>query len=205
MQHSMPAFNPHSLMGQYGFDMAGYMISSQRPRQLYVQTRDIEIVRAVARRFVGSLDELLVEEVGLARIIAEEFRLPTRVYDASEIEAAVVPFSRTACATPPPARFVVTLIENSLSYRTLIYPGRVPDNVVAAHNWLRQTHEVQTCVGLLDPVFMARTTVSQLAGHRAPSLHFRMGQRALDNIYVTGVRAWISYIVLLAASRRVSD
>lgn len=195
-------FDPHSIIGTYGFDMAGYLISSRRPRSLYVQTGDIELVRAVARRFVGCLDELLVDDVGLAATIAAEIPLTTRVYDAVEVEAAVAPFSRRSLAAPPPAQYVVVLIENSFSYKSLLRPGQVPDNILAARRWLQQTHEIQTCVGLLDPVFMGRTALSQLAGHRAPSFHFRVGQQALDNIYVTGPRAWVSYIALLGGTRK---
>lgn len=197
----MLSFDPHGIIGQYGFDLAGYLASRQKPRRLYLQTTDPQIARAVARRFLGSLNEMLVDQEELARMIHDEYQIPANIYDHTDVETAIIPFSRKNRPTPPPADHVVAIAENSLSYKFVLYPGGVPDNVIPVRKWLKQTHNIQQVWGVLDPVFIGRLAIAQAAGHRIPTLHFRVGQQALDNIYVSGPRAWLSYIVILSASR----
>lgn len=193
-------FNPHGLIEQYGLDLAACLINRCSPDRLYVQTENLAIARAVARRFVGCLEEILVDRREIASSIREDYHLPATVYDDSLVDAAIIPFSRQARETPPPAKSMVLLAENSLSYKSLLRPGRVHDSATETRAWLEQRFSDIEVWGLLDPVFVARLALSRLAGHRLPEIHFRVGQQALDDIYVTGYRALISYIVVLSGT-----
>jgi len=196
----LKTFDPHSIIGQYGLDLACGLIYRKKPQSLYVQTDELPIARAVVRRFLGCFDEVLVDRIEIAQSISTDYHILARVYNQSEVEAAILPFSRKRWPTPPNAELVVVVAENSISYKSLILPGRVPDSVVAVRRWLAQTHSIQECWGILDPVFIGRIAISKLAGHRIPTLHFWASQRALDNIYVTGLRALVSHITLLTGS-----
>jgi hypothetical protein len=163
-----------------------------------VKTKDLEIARAIARRFVGNLDEMLVDENRMAQILYEDYHINTNVYDQSDVDGVLIPFSRTDKLLPPPrAKHVVVIAENKLSYKSILYPGKVADNVISIRNWLKQTHTIQESWGLFDPVFIGRIIISQLASHRIPAIHFKFSQSALDFIYVKGLRALLSYIVVI--------
>jgi hypothetical protein len=194
-------FNPYSIESHYGLEMACFLVHRIQPRSVRICTSDPEVAKAAVRRLAW-VESLVVEQEQIAEAIAAALGIHPSLIGEVEPDAALVPFSRQQYTEPPRAQYMVVLGHNGLSYKSFLYPGRVRDNVIAQLLWLRPKYLLDQQIGLFGPSFLTRWTLSMVAGPRLPSLHFQLGQRALDRLYTTGAFWWTGYITILAGRWR---
>src|SRR5205085_3704836 len=72
MGATIPTFDPYSLEGHYGLDMACYLLHRQQPRSVRIVSHDAEVVKAAARRLDWVSEPLLVETSQLASTLREQ-------------------------------------------------------------------------------------------------------------------------------------
>ena len=188
--------------GHYSLDMACFLLHNQHPTSVRICSDDPEIVKAAVRRLGWVSGKIFVDSAILAEKLGELAQSPVEPYQAnSPTDAVLLPFSRTAYSEPPLAPFIVTVSYNALSYKSLLYPGITHDTVVKTLRWLRQAYQIGRKVGLFTPRFLFDWSLSQAAGARQPQIHFRAGQRAVDNLYSSGRFWWTGYILVISAHR----
>lgn len=202
MGATISTFDPYSLEGHYSLDMACYLLHQRQPRSVRLVTHDAEVVKAAARRLDWVSEPLLVETPQIVAVLMEQLGVPS-VCDAElQADAALVLLPAGLSGLPPIASFIVTVAQNALSYKSLLYPGQIGSNVFALLRWLKQHYLICDKVGLFGPRFVFNWAISQLAGVRWAPEHFRYGQRAIDNLYSSGSLWWLGYLVVVAARQK---
>jgi hypothetical protein len=199
---TISTFDPYSLEGHYGLDMACYLLHQQQPRSVRIIACDAEVVKAAARRLDWVSEPLLVETPQLASVLIEQLGVRSVCEAELPADAALVLLPAGLSGLPPMASFIVTVAQNALSYKSLLHPGQVGSNVFALLRWLKQRYIVCEQVGLFGPRFVFNWALSQLAGVRWAPEHFRFGQRAIDNLYSSGSLWWLGYLVVVAARQK---
>jgi hypothetical protein len=186
----------------YALEMAAFLVHLRQPASIRICADDPDVVRAVIRR-CGWAAEVVVESPELIPV-AEVCPMPANVIHApgKKTDAVVIPYTRRHYTQAPPADYAVAIAHNAFSYKSLLRPGQIEDNILSMRRWFKQTHQVEQQIGLLAPGFIARWSLAAAAGPRSPALHFGWGQRAMDRIYAAGVGAWLSYVLILAGGRR---
>lgn len=196
-------FNPHSIEGHYSLEMASYLVHRAQPRSVRICTEDIEVAKAAVRRLAWVADGIAVEHEEIAEAISKTLGPRLRVANGAEPDVALVPFSRQQYAEAPRARRLILIGHNALSYKSLLYPGQIADNVLGQVRWLRRGYQLQDRVGLFGPGFLIRWILSTAAGPRWAHAHFQLGQRAMDRLFTTA-HWWLGYITVLAGTRRIT-
>jgi hypothetical protein len=169
---------------------------------VYIQTQNAEVAIAVVRRTTWVADGVYVENCEIAERIMRTLGLQVHVIETvDQIEATIVPFSRSRDAKPPQTPVVIALERNAFSYKSLRYPFYTNGNVFRLLRWLRRTHTIEKTAGLFTPDFMLLWTLSLIAGNRYPSTHFRLERYAMNHIYNFGSFWRLGYIVLVCAQK----
>ncbi|OQY46053.1 MAG: hypothetical protein B6242_08830 [Anaerolineaceae bacterium 4572_78] len=190
-------FDPYAIYNHYSLEIACYWLHQKQPQSIRLCTDNADIVIAIARRLMWT-KQLIVETENIVTALQNHLNLKTTLYQPNMVvEAAFVPFSRQMYPIQPIAQWLVVVGENSFSYKSLLYPGQVGDNVFALKSWFEKRYRITDKVSLLEPYSMLRWSIASLAGSRFPSIHFQMGQRALDNIYVRNYLWWSGYIIVM--------
>ena len=196
-------FDPCSIDSHYGLELACFYAHRPRPRSLRVCTHHPGVAKAVVQRLAWTVEQLVVDSDDIACTLRGELGINVSVRDLSEeTDVALMPMSRRDYVVPPRAQEIVVAEYNAISYKSLLYPVRVKGNVIGLLRWLRSRYDITDRVGLLGPGFVLRWMVSLLAGTRLPSLHFHMGQKALDHVHSTGRLWWLGYITVIVGRQR---
>jgi hypothetical protein len=199
----MNGFNAYAPENTYSFDLAVQWLYRNHPSSVRICSTEPEIVKAAARRLSWIADGIIVENDAAAAAVEAILGVQPQVFTpGTQTDAALMPFSRHNYATPPEAATVVILAHNAFSYKSLLRPGQIEDQVFSLLRWLRKTHRITGRAGLFTPNFLFYWILSLLAAHRVPTLHFRSGQRALDRILDRHLLWYTGYIVVIAGERR---
>ncbi len=202
----MAAFDPYSVEGHYGLDLACRLLHARRPSAVAIYSDDLNVTLAAVRRLGWVPGDIFVESTQIADALRASLGVEARVITSGiHADVALVPFAWSRLTSPPDAACVVLLSHNAWSYKSLIAPGTVGATGRSARRWLEQTHAVRDAVGLFTPSFIAQWTVSLASGTRWPNWHFRLGQRAMDRLYSGGVLHRLGYLLVLSGDRRETE
>ena len=182
--------------------MASCLVHHYRPRVVQLCVKDPEIAVAAVQRLTWKGIGLVVEHEELREKIRQSLGLNLGWVDTkTEPDVTLMLFSRKKYATPPIAGHIVLLDKNALSYKGILYPGQIEDNVVSQVRWLQQKYKLDRRIGLFGPSFLFYWSFSLMAGSQLAPIHFRLGQQALDRVYMSTGVWWTGYIVVLSGAR----
>ncbi|HET8669241.1 MAG TPA: hypothetical protein VFM05_01065 [Candidatus Saccharimonadales bacterium] len=182
--------------------MACYLVHHYQPGLVQICVQDPEMAMAAVQRLAWLENGLFVEHEELREKIRQTLGIKLRLLDRKvEPDVALILFSRRAYTEPPQARHLVLLERNALSYKTLLYPGQIQDNVLAHTRWFQQRYKLHQRIGLFGPSFLCYWSLALLSGSRFAPTHFRQGQKALDRLYTISPMWWTGYMVVLSGDR----
>ena len=195
-------FNPNSTEIQYGLQMACYLVHQYQPGVIQLCVKDTEIAVAAVQRLTWKGTKLVVEQEEVREKIRQTLDLHLDLMDGKiEPDIVLVLFSRKSYTEPPQARQLVLLEKNALSYKSLLYPGQIQDNVMAQTRWFQKKYKLNQRIGLFGPGFLFNWSLSLVTGSRFAPMHFRQGQQALDRLYTSSPLWWTGSMVVLSGNR----
>lgn len=196
-------FNAIGMEVRYSFDMACLLLYQQRPQNVRIYCDNSDLVRAAVRRLGWVTGTIYVDSELIAVPLRDIPNVSIEVADdAATIDAALFLFSREQYDAPPSAKTVVTVVDNRLSYKQLLYRRQVYDVSLSVARWLQQTHAITRRVGLFTPPFLYKWTLAQYFDKRDSAKHFQWGQRAMDSIYSESPLWWTGYLSVICGIQR---
>lgn len=196
-------FNPYSIEGHYGMELACRLLHERRPYDVAIYTDDPEVTVAAVRRLGWVRGRILVQHASHRDVVENALGVDVElVNESSHVDSAIVAYSWNQFQRPPDAGFVVLVSRNGFSYRLLTRRKLVGPSYRAARAWLQQTHELKVTEGLFAPGFLGLWGSSLLAGARKSDWHFRLGQLAMDRLYARSRLRTVAYVTVMAGERR---
>ena len=199
----LETFNPYSIEGHYGMDLACRLLHERRPRDVAIYADDPEVTKAAVRRLGWVPGRILVQS--RSHVEAVKSALDIDVYadqGSGRIDAALVAYSWSKHQKPPEASLLVLVSHNQHSYRLVTTRKRSGSTYRAARAWLQQTHQLTSSESLFAPGFLSLWGSSLLAGSRKSPWHFRLGQLAMDRLYARSALHRVGYVAVMVGERR---
>lgn len=191
--------------GHYSLDMACSLIFREKPSEVQICTDQSAFAKAVVRRLQTFVQRIFVTSPEIAAEIQASLGLEVGVKSVgTPTSCAIVAgytFNNEAIVQ---ADLAVLVFPNALSYKSVLYPGKIQCDSLTLWRQVQPTHFITERIGLFDPRFILLWMVSTVAGSRVSHIHFSFGQKAVDRIYTRGLLWWLSYIVILSARRRTA-
>jgi hypothetical protein len=189
--------DPVSIEVQAGCDLLAYHIAKAQPAAIRIATHSAELALAMARRLYPLRCQLLVENAAISTLLNKKLGIESELASAHNAEAAVFPFSLEAGLRPQGEALVVAACRNSLSYKSVRYPGSLRHTIFATINALRPAYHVQPVGSLYAPPFVAWWLLAALVGRWSAPGYFGWRQQAFDRLIHYGPLWALSYVVLL--------
>jgi hypothetical protein len=191
--------NPYSIEVRYALDLAAQQAAALRPASLRIATGSAEAAVAVARRMRHTPAELRVETPAIQQALAARLGLASTTLAEQRAPAALAlfPFSLEDGWRPAGEQAIVAASRNSLSYKSLLYPGRSGANIFSTLAQLRPSYGARPVAALYSPAFVGWWGISRLAGAIDPALFFSLEDRALRRLVSYGPLWFLSYIVIV--------
>ncbi len=191
--------DPRSTEIRYTLDLMAYYLQAMRPRRVRIASRSGEIVKAVVRRLGGMEVSLLVETPGMQALIRDSLGLELRVFEpgTGSADVALFPFSLEEGLRPAGEPAIVVASRNALSYKSLLYPGKVRKTVWGEMAKLRPDYKLEPVCGLYPPQFVLLWALAKGVERLDSAWYFRLEDRAMRRLVEFGPLWRLSYIVLL--------
>lgn len=191
-------FDPHSIEGQFSLQMASYLAQTYRPQSVHLCTQDPEVAIAAALRLPWARNGLTIDHEESREAVSSALGLRFKSGDDLEHDVTLVLFSRQRYTVPPKARHLVMVERNALSYKSILYPGQILDDVISQLRWFRRSYRIEQRIGMFGPRFLVNWAISLAAGTRFAATHFLLGQQAMDHLFTTSPLWWIGYLIVLS-------
>lgn len=200
---AVESFNPYSIEGHYGLDLACRLVHGKRPRDVAIYADDPEVTLAAIRRLGWVPGSVRVQDAAHVAAVERALGVDVQVVNGtSGADAAIVAYSWDRLLSPPDAGYLVVVSRNRFSYRMISGRQLSGPSYRGARAWLQQTHRLQFSEGMFAPGFLGLWGSSLLAGDRKSDWHFRLGQLAMDRLYARSVLRNVASVTVLAGERR---
>jgi hypothetical protein len=196
----MITHDPCSTEMRYTLDLMLYALQASEPSSVRIASRSIEVVKAALRRLACMEVALFVEDEAMQAMARDVLGLAVGVSGpgSDPADAALFPFSLNGDVRLPWEPTIVVACENALSYKPLLYPGRVEGTVFGQMRKLKAVYSLEPVAGLYSPRFVLWRFMAQLVGRFDSAWWFRLEDLAMRRLINYGPLWRLSYLVVFA-------
>jgi hypothetical protein len=200
-------FHPNSIELRYTLGLASTQLGMRRPETVHLAGASTELALAAVRA-MGQVDcglrELRVDSLEVQEALGETFGLAPSLEEDCPLPAdfGLYPFTTVAEAARARETAIAVACENSVSYKSLIYPGSVPASAFRYFSALRPKYSLSAAASLYTPKFIALWWLAKVAQRLDSSLYFRWEDYAMRRLVGYGPVWRFSYLVVIVGRRR---
>jgi hypothetical protein len=190
--------DPYSTEIRYTLDLLSYALQKLQPRSVRIGTQSIELAMAVVRRIGYQRYSLMVENRTIQKALTDYFEIDTVVLQPSSnpVDAAIFPFSLEEGLSPAEEVNIVIACRNSLSYKSLLYPGLVKGTVYSIMSKVQSSYSLEPLAGLFSPRSIFWWSFAKLVERLNSTYYFQIEDIALSRLIDFGAFWRLSYIVI---------
>ena len=190
--------DPYSTEVRYSLDLMAMYAQAAQPRRARIASRSKEIVRAFVRRLAFAGIELTVDGSEVQADVREAFGVETALSDSGidEADVALFPFSLEEGVELRGEPRLVVACRNALSYKSLLYPGKVRQTAHRQVAELRPEYRLSPVAYLYPPRFVFWWALAKAVERLDSSWYFMLEDRAMRRLVGRGLAWHLSYVVL---------